>query len=352
MATNPLHEARRSIADLRAPNGIIYWSDLVASVAATWGAIAVAARVAGGSAPFVLATTVAGLALTRALLFVHEITHLRPGALPGFRLAWNALVGVPLLAPSFIYETVHLDHHRVSVYRTVNDPEHAPDEKTLFQRCAVAVAGALLLPAILAFRWGVMTPLSLLDARLRRWVLARFSSLSANLKYRPSPLGPRARRQATLAEAAASIWVVALVALVAGAVIPMRAVAAAWIAMSIAMAVTDLRGEILHRFSNQGSFGTLERQVRDSVNVPHTGLASRLLLPVGIGYHALHHLDASLPYHAMAQAHARLQATLPATALYRRATSTGIWAATRQAIADDAHGVDAIAVPNASVNRA
>jgi fatty acid desaturase len=340
MNATEVHEARRRIADLRAPNAAIYWTDLLLSAAVAWSAVAIAARFPAASMQFALASTVAGLALTRALLFVHEITHLRAGALPGFRLAWNAIVGVPLLAPSFIYETVHLDHHRVSVYRTPADPEHAPDNKTLLQRCLVAIAGAILLPAILAFRWGVVAPLSLCDARLRRFAVERFSSLTANLKYRPSPLGPRARRQATLAEIACCLWVFALVAGVATGVVPARAVASVAIAVSMAMAITDLRGEILHRFSHQGAFGTLERQVRDSVNVPHTGLASRLLLPVGIGYHALHHLDASLPYHAMAAAHARLEQALPERALYRRVTSRGLWAATRQAIADDAHGVD------------
>jgi hypothetical protein len=36
-----------------------------------------------------------------------------------------------------------------------------------------------------------LSPLSLCDARLRRFAVERFSSLTANLKYRPSPLGRR-----------------------------------------------------------------------------------------------------------------------------------------------------------------
>ena len=46
--------------------------------------------------------------------------------LPAFTVAWNALVGVPLLIPSFLYEGVHTDHHRQSCYGTEADPEYVP----------------------------------------------------------------------------------------------------------------------------------------------------------------------------------------------------------------------------------
>ena len=66
---------------------------------------------------------VAVVALYRAVLFIHEITH-RAGKGPArpSPLAWNALVGVPLLIPSFLYEGVHTDHHRQSCYGTAADP--------------------------------------------------------------------------------------------------------------------------------------------------------------------------------------------------------------------------------------
>ena len=69
---------------------------------------------------------VAALALYRALLFIHELTHIHRDALPGFRLAWNLLVGIPLLTPSFMYEGVHTLHHARTRYGTVEDPEYLP----------------------------------------------------------------------------------------------------------------------------------------------------------------------------------------------------------------------------------
>ena len=61
---------------------------------------------------------VAALALYRALLFIHELTHIHRDALPGFRLGWNLLVGIPMLTPSFMYENVHTLHHARTRYGT------------------------------------------------------------------------------------------------------------------------------------------------------------------------------------------------------------------------------------------
>ena len=59
----------------------------------------------------IAAALVAILALYRAGSFIHELTHIKHKDVPGFRLGWNALVGVPLLMPSFMYEGVHSLHH-------------------------------------------------------------------------------------------------------------------------------------------------------------------------------------------------------------------------------------------------
>ena len=66
------------------------------------------------------------LALYRAGSFIHELTHIRKNALPGFRLVWNILVGVPLLIPSYMYEGIHSLHHNRTKYGTVDDPEYLP----------------------------------------------------------------------------------------------------------------------------------------------------------------------------------------------------------------------------------
>src|SRR5690606_9958119 len=92
---------------------------------------------------------VAALALYRALLFIHELTHIHRDALPGFRLAWNLLVGIPVLMPSLMYENVHTLHHARTRYGTAEDPEYLPLALMKWWSLPVFVLTALLLPAAL-----------------------------------------------------------------------------------------------------------------------------------------------------------------------------------------------------------
>ena len=105
-------DVRHRFADAFPPRAWIYWSDLWATTAVCWTALAVSAGVPLGGPVYLASTLVAMVALFRAAIFVHEIAHQRRGALPGFELVWNVLVGAPFLAPSFTYGGAHLDHHR------------------------------------------------------------------------------------------------------------------------------------------------------------------------------------------------------------------------------------------------
>jgi fatty acid desaturase len=50
-------------------------------------------------------------------------------------------------------------------------------------------------------------------------------------------------------------------------------------------------------------------QYLDSTNVPD-GFLPYLWAPVGLRYHALHHLLPSLPYHSLGEAHRRISGAL------------------------------------------
>ena len=96
-----LKAAANLTRDLNVPDGRIYWADMLGS--ALLGYLGLfTAMFASSTLVAVIAGLVAVLALYRAGSFIHELTHIKQGALPGFRLAWNAIVGVPLLIPSFM----------------------------------------------------------------------------------------------------------------------------------------------------------------------------------------------------------------------------------------------------------
>jgi fatty acid desaturase len=55
-------------------------------------------------------------------------------------------------------------------------------------------------------------------------------------------------------------------------------------------------------------------------------LLAVLINPVGLRYHATHHLFPSMPYHNMRAAHKRLMDKLPADSPYRQTVGTSVWA--------------------------
>ena len=120
-----LRQAAMLTRDLHRPKPLVYWGDCFGSAAIGYAALLGA--IASGSALLTGALVLVSiLTLYRAVLFIHEITHLDHRKLPGFRLAWNIGVGAPLMLPSFLYEGIHAVHHSRVHYGTERDPEYIP----------------------------------------------------------------------------------------------------------------------------------------------------------------------------------------------------------------------------------
>jgi len=72
-----------------------------------------------------------------------------------------------------------------------------------------------------------------------------------------------------------------------------------------------------HRYRNTGAEMSYRAQLQDSINMVGNPVVHEILFPVGLRYHALHHLFPTLPYHALGEAHRRLMAQLPEDSPYR-----------------------------------
>ena len=308
------------VADLVQPRPAIYYADLTLSAGIGWTSL-VAAGATFPRPAFALLLAVAAVALYRAAIFIHEITHLRPGTVPGFAAAWNVVVGIPLLLPSFLYVGVHGAHHAKAHYGTSRDPEYLAIGGWPAWRLALWVLHAGLLPAALVLRFLVLAPLSLLSPALRELTWGRASSLAVNpLWFRPPP-APSQRASFAAQEAACFAWAAALAALGARGVVPWRYHLLGAAAAGTVGVLNQLRTAVAHRFRHAGDeVMTVEEQFLDSVNVPGHALVTALWAPVGLRFHALHHLLPGLPYHNLGAAHRRVAAALPAGASYHRAT--------------------------------
>ncbi|MCW2383295.1 fatty acid desaturase family protein [Sphingobium sp. B2D3C] len=307
--------------DLATARPGIYWPDFLASALIGYAAMGLAMLASQGWI-VALAGVISALALYRATSFIHELTHIRAGALPGFRFTWNLLIGIPLLFPSFLYEGVHTQHHAKTRYGTIDDPEYLPLALMKPWSLPLFILVAALAPVAFIVRFGVLAPLSLVIPPLRRFIVERYSALSINPDYRRrAPEGDFARMWAWQ-EAGTSLWSMALIASVP--LLGWRPLLTYLAILSVAMVANQLRTLVAHLWENEGETMTVTGQFLDSVNVPPPAPLAALWAPVGLRYHALHHLLPSMPYHALGEAHRRIAQHLGAGSTYDRANYPGM----------------------------
>lgn len=302
--------------DLARANPRVYWLDFAVTAAVTWLSLFVTTT-AVSPAWSITAGIVCILALYRGISFIHELTHLRPDDVPGFHFAWNLLIGVPWLTPSLLYEGVHVLHHARDRYGTARDPEYHPLAHRPPHELALFLGIALLAPVGVALRFAVLAPLSFLLPPLRRFVVAKTSGMVINTGFSREDFD-RARSAPWLAqEVGCWLWSWGVLYLAYVGVIPWRALAIAMLIFSLMTFLNQLRTAVAHYWENEGEVMPVLDQFRDSVNVPPPALLPFLWAPVGLRYHALHHLMPRVPYHNLGLAHRRLVEAFPADHVYR-----------------------------------
>jgi fatty acid desaturase len=321
-------QCRTWVDDLRAPRAGIYFADATACAGCGWLLLAMIPHVPGTVAR-VLMFGASALLLYRTLGFIHELFHQQ--ALVAFRAWWHAIAGVPLLLPLLLYLPIHQAHHNAQCYGTARDGEY---EQFKGRRHAMTLRLLLLylaLPLALLVRFGLLTPLGVVVPLIRRQVVPAFVHLSLRMPFRAPELRGAAASEARWVEFACMLWAWAIVgALFAG----QQALVGLWALVLVTIATLNTVRALCstHLYVEEAEGRDSLGQLADSLNIGGNGVLTHLLCPVGLQYHALHHLAPYLPYHALPQAHRRLMERLPADSLYHRVTVPSLYQGWRRLV--------------------
>lgn len=326
-----LGAARKLVNDLFEPRPAVYWLDflgsLVLGVACFWTVrrwpLFVPVGWALALSPLAFAVSV--LAIYRAANFTHELVHLRDKTFLPFRVVWNLLCGIPLLMPSFTYYT-HVRHHVRRLYGTHEDGEYLALAEGPRWKIVAYLCEPFVLPLLALARFGLLTPLCWISPRVQHWAYQHASSMVIDPRF-VRPLPTRGELKVwRLQEAATFGSLVGAVVLLALGRLPLSFLPQAYATSVCVLLLNHVRTLGAHRYVHHREEVSFLDQLLDSVNYPSSLWTAELWAPVGLRYHALHHLFPSLPYHNLGAAHRRLMERLPVDSPYRQTESPSLWA--------------------------
>lgn len=319
-------EAKRAVEDLFEPKTWVYWADLIFNAFLGWAAFVWVVLSASFGWPQALCLAVAVFCLYRAVIFIHELTHLKKDSFRLFRIVWNLVCGFPFLVPSFTYMGVHIDHHKQRMYGTKEDGEYLPFVLMGRFRIILFFLTMLVVPAVFALRF-LLTPLSYLIPPLRKLLWEYLSSLSIDPEWkRPAPQ-ERDGKWWRLQEFLTFLYLSMFIYLLAKGILSIK-VLFFWYLVSVSILLVNALRTVgaTHCYRNPADhILEFSEQFLDSVTVPGNPLTTPLWAPVGLRYHAVHHLFPGMPYHNLGEAHRRLMRELPENSAYRSTLRKSLW---------------------------
>ncbi len=322
---NIVREAREIVKDLMMPNAFVYWFDFLFHISLSWFSFFLCCKADFFSPVQWIFFFISIFSFYRAAIFIHEITHLQKGTFRLFRLAWNFLCGFPLMIPSFLYQGVHNDHHNVKLYGRDGDGEYFPFVDEGRSKIVLFVLVSFCVPVLFFARFVFLTPLSYCNEKIRLLVLKKISSLSIDLNYQRTRSSLNTAYMWETQEVAACLYGWIFIFLIFEEIVSYKVLALWFIVLGVVFFINSLRTLAAHRyrFSGEEILGISE-QLLDSVNTPNSFLGV-LWAPVGLRFHATHHLIPEMPYHSLRKGHKRLEELFSKKSLYLRTNSKGLF---------------------------
>ncbi len=328
-----IREVRDLVKDLLEPNPLYYWLDFLTTIAVSQTGFWFFAASQCEWWLRTLGFLTAVVAFYRATFFMHELAHFREGTFRGFRIAWNALCGIPFLMPSFLYED-HRFHHVNHHYGTAGDAEYLPLGRGTTLDFAKYFLQLFFVPLFGITRFVILTPFTWVSTRFRNWVWQRSSVVTAiNWSYRrPLPDDPCEWRAMRILETCCFVVGIAFFSLFVLEILPWMLLPQSYAVFVSVTALNYLRSLGAHRYLSDGEPMDYRGQVLDSYTIPTHAFIGAVWGPLGMRYHALHHMVPSLPYYNLGKAHRRLVKSLPANSAYHATIRRSLWAAVAEVV--------------------
>jgi fatty acid desaturase len=318
----PVTWLRRELKEFFTADPGVYWLDFLASTALFYLCFLLAAFVPWHHPAKYLVLAIATLALYRAVIFIHELAHLPHNRMPAFRFAWNLVCGVPLLIPSFVYSS-HADHH-FRGYGTARDGEYRRWGTGARMGILIFPLFSFVAPPFFVMRFLFLTPICWFSQPMRHWVDTRASSLVINLAYVRDPPSVQEVHVWRRQEMAAFIYALLISVGLLGGIISISLVLQLYLTIAAVLFLNSLRLLTAHHYRSLGEPMSATGQLLDSLNYARRSILIPLWAPVGLRYHALHHLFPGMPYHNLRAAHERIMGLLPSNSPYAQAQGHGL----------------------------
>ena len=307
-------EARSIVKDLFKPKTSLYWIDFTLSVVSAYVISSFFLALPITSPVAWVCLFFGAVLIYRSSMFIHEIVHMPRESMNAFRWYWNIVAGVPMMVPSFTYES-HVHHHSSRHYGTEEDGEYLPLGHGTIFGILLFLTQIFFQPLLVFARYLIGTPISFLHPKLRKWFYTHATSLVINVRYQKEIKDDTFKRSNTILEILCSVraWMMILLVL-AGVTTVDRLPKMLLIAITV-LALNHIRTLVAHRYRSDGGRISHLAQFLDSTNITGNWL-TELICPCGLRYHALHHLFPGIPYHNLGEAHRRLMTQLPSDSPY------------------------------------
>lgn len=315
------------------PNALICYGDLVLSAAAGNLFLYLAIMAPAWSVLQLGWMILSALLIFRASIFLHEAYHVGD-QLKHFELVYNLVHGFLHKLPSYCYSP-HRYHHLPTSYGTRKDPEYEPLGSYPAFRTLVVMPWLLMLimPIFSFVRWVVFPPLlPFIGAKARNFIYVYASTLVLNNGYQRDEPTAAERRQWYWQDFGCFVYSAVCAWMIVAGWLPWHAILI-WAGVHyFAWVLNYYRVIISHRYLTDFEVSTHKQQVIDSGTLTFSWW-NFWLYPVGLRYHALHHLLPQMPYHSMGKAHRWLMQNLPPDHPYRVTVSDTYFGALREFVA-------------------